>query len=228
MRSVTYRFSPAGDVVAAGEVDGRELGGYLEAIHALRQLEDGSAIARVTVGGDPERIRACAAGCESVRDVQVVEGPAESLVQVHFEPSERFSALLSCLGAHAVVIDFPLEVVDAGPTLRLVATGHIDELKGLVDATRSLGSVTIEEVGGYDHRPGRLFAELTERQRQVLRTAIDQGYYDVPREVTYEDIARELDCSASTVGQHLRRIEGTVLAAITPADGAAVEDPPVH
>jgi hypothetical protein len=231
MRSVTYRFSPDGGLVDAGEWGLADCAGRLEEIQHVRLLADGSALARITLGdvapGQGPRL----AELEGIRDVQTADGPDGTLVQVHVWPGEAFAALLDAYRAHPVEFDFPIEVIDpAVPTLRLVATGHIDELKGLIDESRLAGSVTIEEVGSYEPPSQRLFAGLTERQQQVLRTALDRGYYDVPRDVTYEDIARDLDCSASTVGQHLRRIEARVLSAIVPCGQAdeQLEEPPVH
>jgi len=52
---------------------------------------------------------------------------------------------------------------------------------------------------------------LTDRQQQVVQTAYDMGYYEVPRESSTEDIAAELDIDPSTVAEHLQRAERNVL-----------------
>jgi hypothetical protein len=230
MRSVTYRLAPDGGLLDA---DARGLASYagrLETIQQARLLGDDSVVARARVETGPEERGPRLADLAGVRDVQTAEAPEATLVQVHFWPGEALADLLACRRAHAVVLDFPIEVVDAAaPTLRIVATGHIDHLKGLIDDSRRAGTVTIEGVGSYDAPSRRLFAGLTDRQQQVLEAALDRGYYDVPRDGTYEDIARDLDCSASTVGQHLRRIEARVLSAITPSESEdALQDPPVQ
>ena len=230
MRSVTYRFSPDGGLLDADARGLANCAGRLETIQQARLLADDSVVARARVVADPDERGPRLADLAGVRDVQTAAAPEATLVQVHFWPGEALAELLAYRRAHAVVLDFPMEVVDvAEPTLRIVATGHIDHLKGLIDDSRAVGTVTIEEVGSYDVPSRRLFAGLTDRQQQVLRAALDRGYYDVPRDGTYEDIARDLDCSASTVGQHLRRIEATVLSAITPSERVdTVQDPPVH
>ncbi|OLZ39885.1 hypothetical protein A6E15_02320 [Natrinema saccharevitans] len=48
----------------------------------------------------------------------------------------------------------------------------------------------------------------------MLRVAVEEGYYEEPRKVTYGDIAARLDCSAGTVGQHLRRIEARLMSSL--------------
>ncbi len=53
---------------------------------------------------------------------------------------------------------------------------------------------------------------LTDRQEEVVRTAYEMGYYDVPRTVSTEDVAAELDLDPSTVTEHLQRAERNLLA----------------
>lgn len=48
---------------------------------------------------------------------------------------------------------------------------------------------------------------LTDRQREALRTAYELGYFDIPREASLEDVATELDISASSVSERLRRAQ---------------------
>jgi len=50
-------------------------------------------------------------------------------------------------------------------------------------------------------------AGLTDRQRSVLETAYEKGYYDWPRDHTAEEIAESLGIASSTLHQHLRAAE---------------------
>ncbi|MDZ5809922.1 bacterio-opsin activator domain-containing protein [Halorubrum sp. AD140] len=54
--------------------------------------------------------------------------------------------------------------------------------------------------------------DLTDRQREVLETAHDVGYYDWPREVTAEELADRFDISPATLHQHLRAAEQKLIA----------------
>jgi hypothetical protein len=49
--------------------------------------------------------------------------------------------------------------------------------------------------------------ELTDRQHEALRTAYELGYFDIPRRTSLEDVAAELDLSASSVSERLRRAQ---------------------
>ena len=55
---------------------------------------------------------------------------------------------------------------------------------------------------------------LTDRQRKVVETAYDTGYYDVPKQASSKTIAEELDLDPSTVAEHLQRAERNLLTQI--------------
>jgi len=48
---------------------------------------------------------------------------------------------------------------------------------------------------------------LTDRQREALRTAYELGHFEVPRKASLEDVASELDISASSTSERLRRAQ---------------------
>lgn len=52
---------------------------------------------------------------------------------------------------------------------------------------------------------------LTDRQREVLLSAIEQGYYDTPRRATLTEVSESLEISKATGSDVLHRAEGTVL-----------------
>jgi len=134
---------------------------------------------------------------------------------LHYRPSDLTLELLAIHNQHAVLLDYPLEYT--GPEnrcLRVSEIGREEALRRVIEETRSLVDVEIERLGTYDPSDERPFTELTDRQREVLRVAVEEGYYEEPRQVTYEDIAVRLDCSAGTVGQHLRRIEARLMSTL--------------
>ncbi len=55
---------------------------------------------------------------------------------------------------------------------------------------------------------------LTDRQREVIETAYEMGYYEVPRELSTAELAAELDLDPSTVAEHLQRAERNVLGRV--------------
>lgn len=60
------------------------------------------------------------------------------------------------------------------------------------------------------------FGNLTPDQRNALVTAVERGYYDIPRAATLREVAADLDISHQTLSEHLRRatrklVEGTLM-----------------
>lgn len=74
-------------------------------------------------------------------------------------------------------------------------------------------NVVLQRLGEYDGPENALDA-LTDRQREIVRTAFDRGYFDVPRTASTDDIAAELDLDSSTVAEHLQRAERNLLATL--------------
>jgi predicted DNA binding protein len=53
----------------------------------------------------------------------------------------------------------------------------------------------------------QLSDQLTDRQLEVLETALAAGYFDWPREHSAEEVADRLDIAQPTLGKHLRMAE---------------------
>ncbi|MEA5408165.1 helix-turn-helix domain-containing protein [Haloarculaceae archaeon H-GB2-1] len=53
--------------------------------------------------------------------------------------------------------------------------------------------------------------ELTDRQLEAVRAAVEAGYYEPTRDGTVTDVADELGCAPGTAAEHLRRAESKVM-----------------
>ena len=54
-------------------------------------------------------------------------------------------------------------------------------------------------------------ADLTEKQRETVAIAFERGYFEIPRQVSLEDLAEELDVTHQALSERLRRAEQTLL-----------------
>jgi len=61
-----------------------------------------------------------------------------------------------------------------------------------------------------------LFGTLTDKQTRALMTALDNGYYRLPRNATAGDIARLMGVPRTSFVDHLRKAENKVLQAVGP------------
>lgn len=109
-------------------------------------------------------------------------------------------------------VDGPLHLGEAGLTFTAVAsqqalTQFDAACCDVEDFSAHFEVLSIRE---YTGRNGRA-EPLTDRQREVLETAFERDYFAVPRGVTGEELAAELDLEKSTVLEHLRRAEHNLL-----------------
>ena len=104
------------------------------------------------------------------------------------------------------------DVDDRGATMSLV--GPYEAISGQIGEYEKAGvSPTLERIGGYQG-PNYPLDGLTARQREVIETAWEMGYYEVPKQVSADDIATEMSLDSSTVNEHLQRAERNLLGQI--------------
>lgn len=101
---------------------------------------------------------------------------------------------------------------DASSTFTIV--GDSGDIQAAVDGVPEGVDVSVDEVGGERVAPDSVVGALSPRQREAIEVALSIGYYDVPREVTIQDVAAELDCGTATAAEHLRKAEARVLTSL--------------
>jgi predicted DNA binding protein len=88
-----------------------------------------------------------------------------------------------------------------------LVTGGEGSLKELVDRLVAEGC----EVEIRRSRRPDLHRTLTDRQEEVLRMALEAGYYDQPKRVIIKDLARRAGVAPSTFQEILQRAERKVM-----------------
>ena len=90
-------------------------------------------------------------------------------------------------------------------TLReLVA--HLREVEASVD----VNDITQSNVDGNESLLMDV-TDITDKQREALTVAVEEGYYDTPRNADLEVLANRLDISKSAVSQRLKAIESKLI-----------------
>ena len=103
-----------------------------------------------------------------------------------------------------------LHVDDDGLTVSLV--GDQEDISRGIAAYDTAGlSVSLQRIADYDG-PTTALDTLTDRQREILQTAFRLGYFEVPRDVSTEDVADAFELDTSTVAEHLQRAERNLLS----------------
>lgn len=164
--------------------------------------------------GDIDAYRERIADVDAVERVDltpVTDGTFYSFV--HAEPSESEWEWMLAFSRASIVVMPPIVYTDDGEAVFDVL-GEPGDLRGMLAAFPERIDATVERIGEYDHfrTPA---AALTDRQREVVETATELGYYEVPREATLNDVAAELDLAESTVSDHLRKAEAAVMPSVS-------------
>lgn len=96
----------------------------------------------------------------------------------------------------------------------LTYSGPQERISDMVAGFEEVGiNATLQQLREYRVQDEPLDT-LTDRQREVLEVAFDNGYYDLPRSTSTKELATELDLDDSTVAEHLQRAERNIFTAV--------------
>lgn len=187
---------------------------HRKAIHHFNVLEDGTATTLYELEGDRE------AGMSIVEHPDIlsysISESGESIFSyTHFRPNETTKQLYEVGQKHEIMTDLPVTYTEDG-ALEATIIGEIESIRGAVpDLPRDL-NIELLSTGEYLPTSEKLFRQLTDRQQEILRVAVEEGYYENPRDKTYDDLAGELDLAGGTVGEHLREVESRIMQEVVP------------
>lgn len=191
-------------------------------IHNVNRLEDGTAVLLYEVVGPRDRVDEILEAHGTGLRRQTTQVGDSTLVWAHVDPADDTTSsvvaeLLDVADRFSVVVDTPIEFSDVDE-LRLTLVGEADVIRDLFAEAPEDAQVTVEKTGEYQPSSERLFADLTARQQEVLLAALEAGYYEDPRGATYDDVADAVGCSATTVGEHLRKVERRLVHEVVPVE----------
>ncbi len=153
---------------------------------------------------------------ESNEDVQqyelIVEDETNVYAFLHVSEHEVLSELLSITEEHALLLEPPFRFTERG--VRVTVAGEQESLQRAFNDVTDRIAVDVEWMGGYSPDRADTIGRLTDRQREALSTAHELGYYETPRQVSFEEVATELDCASSTANELLRRAESKIIDAV--------------
>ncbi|SEO20882.1 Predicted DNA binding protein, contains HTH domain [Halogranum amylolyticum] len=125
----------------------------------------------------------------------------------------------------------PTQLVDGCECFDLLLNDR-EELSEAIELLSAFGDVTVERITQDFRReimPSRsewqeLLASIPPRQREFLNTAVERGYFEIPRQVTLEEVAAEMDITKTTASNHLRKVERKLVEFMLPYINLAVQE----
>jgi predicted DNA binding protein len=184
------------------------------AYHRVDLLDDGTFVVLIEMRGDKDRYREILDDAEAVYDY-TISGGDNWYSYVHVEPNSMLREYWEAQRESEVILEMPVEIVD-NHVYRVTYVGRETQFRDELELLDQMVDYEILRTGTYRPDVGQLLGELTERQREILEVAHEEGYYEDPRQTTHGDIADLVGCSSATVGEHLRKIEAQVMEAIAP------------
>lgn len=183
-----------------------------KALHEFKLLDDGTVVLLAEVEGDLERYRELMEASPEIERYAVAgDDSGYCYSQTRSTPTSR--SLLERQEAGDFIVQMPIEYTDDGG-LHMTIIGEEADLLTIPDLFDDVDShIELVSTGPYFPGTDGVFATLTDRQREVLETAVREGYYCDPRETALAGLAEQLDVQPATVGRHLRAIEAKVFSA---------------
>lgn len=201
-------------VSSGEEITSGELSVTRERLRHFNLVDNETVVMLCDLRGNLDRARTVYDAAPEVLNYEVItRGDGDGFAYLHCRLQDPVKSLVSTLHEHEVVLDMPLEFLDDG-TVRATLIGKSPALGPALEALSEIVEVALERTGKYRPETRDLGANLTDRQHQILTIAVEHGYYEVPRRATLVDVAAEVDLSRATVGEHLQKIEATILSQV--------------
>lgn len=126
----------------------------------------------------------------------------EALVQ--FETTNPL--LLFPARGSGIPLQMPFDIQNGEASWELTAPN--EQLSELGEQLEEFGiQFTVE----YVHQHTASEQLMTDRQREIVRTAVDEGYYDTPRECSLTELAEAVGIAKSTCSSTLHRAEEAIV-----------------
>ena len=181
----------------------------LNFLHYLRQdREQFAVISRIEFENDSSKIEDLLAGGWLV-EAQLLDQENSRTYIAFLKGGPSLSSILDYLGLEGYLFP-PLEI--NGEKIKFSFLGSAQQVSNFIKKITALGIqhkvVLMTEANFSLDSP---LSKLTEKQREVLIAAYKSGYYDIPRRINSENLAKKLNIGNSTLGEHLRKAERRLL-----------------
>ncbi|MFB6102844.1 MAG: helix-turn-helix domain-containing protein [Haloplanus sp.] len=162
------------------------------------------------VASNPDDVLSRLTEADGVRVFEVLHR-ADDRALVQFETDDPL--LLLSVRNSGAPFEPPVTITDGVADLEITAS-H-DRLSSLGDQLRTFGlEFDVRSI----HTAIDSESVVSDRQRELIETAVERGYYDTPRGCTLTELADHLDIAKSTASERLHRAESAIIRAFVAED----------
>lgn len=183
-----------------------------EALLHINARADGTLALLYWLIGDRDEFEATLRTEESVATHELVALDDGFYAFVQVTADESGVEFIDVCHRHGLIIDTPLKAGEDG--LQVPVVGPAERLSAVLKAIPEGIDFKTQNAGPYRPDMDELLSPLTTRQLETIRTAVNEGYYDIPRGATQPELADTLNCTASTVDEHLRKAEEQIVSGL--------------
>ena len=178
----------------------------LKLIYFLRQdPQEFAAISEVEFKDSTSKVEDLLTGGFLV-EAQVLERQKNGAYLVFLRGGPSLSSVLSAIGKESGYLFPPIGIGDG--KIKISFLGSEKQVKNFMEKIDELGiRYRVVLLADANFSPISPLNRLTEKQREVLMAAYKLGYYEIPRKITSEELAKELGIVDSTLVEHLRKAE---------------------
>lgn len=179
----------------------------LELQHFLRQDQNEfAAIWKVELKDNITKVKETMLKNGFLQEIQVLEQEKNGAYTIFIRGGPILSSVLNAVGVDEGYLFPPLEIRDG--KIRLSFLGNEQQIRTFLEKMTEKGiRYKVIRLTHADFSPNSPLNQLTEKQREILVAAHKLGYYDIPRKITSEQLAKKLGIGDSTLVEHLRKAE---------------------
>lgn len=188
-------------------------GVYRDSILQLNLLNDGTCVILYELHGNMDRAGEVLDNEPTVIKHDLTVGNPGA-AYFHFHPNETVRKLLNILQKYPLILKPPVNCLRDGVQSTIISDDAT--IQQAVEEIPERLTLTLENISDYTHASNQPLEALTRRQREILFTAAEHGYYDIPRRTSHNAVADELGLSESTVTEHLQKVEAKLIRTLIP------------
>ena len=185
----------------------------LELLYFLKQdQQEFAAISEINFKDANTKIEELLVG-DYLADIQVLERQKNGAYIVFLRSGPSLSSVLSSIGIESGYLFPPLGIADG--KVKFSFLGSPQQVKAFCEGIDTIGMrYRVILLTDLNFSPISPLNQLTEKQREVLITAYKMGYYEIPRKLNSDELAKKLGLVNSTVVEHLRKAEQRLIRQI--------------